>query len=114
MTSLDNDTVYSKDECGGLYLLPSAVSSFAISRMLQKGAWHHPAALILQVRIRYEKVLEEVNKYVPRYMEEMESVFDQSQDEERKRIVFLKEAFLSIHKHLDITNNEWWAAAFCL
>lgn len=59
-----------------------------------------------KVRSRYEKVLEEVNRYAPRYMEEMESVFDQSQDEERKRIVFLKQAFLSIHTHLDVTNNE--------
>lgn len=59
-----------------------------------------------QVRGRYEKVLEEVNRYAPRYMEEMESIFDQAQDEERKRIVFLKQAFLSIHKHLDVTNNE--------
>lgn len=68
----------------------------------------------LQVRARYEKVLEEVNRYAPRYMEEMESIFDQSQDEERKRIVFLKQAFLSIHKHLDITNNERWTAVFCV
>ncbi|XP_061567929.1 protein kinase C and casein kinase substrate in neurons 2 protein [Cololabis saira] len=59
-----------------------------------------------KVRARYEKVLEEVNRYAPRYMEEMESIFDQSQDEERKRIVFLRQALLSIHKHLDITNNE--------
>lgn len=59
-----------------------------------------------QVRGRYEKVLEEINRYAPRYMEEMESIFDQAQDEERKRIVFLKQAFLSIHKHLDVTNNE--------
>ncbi|XP_053299577.1 protein kinase C and casein kinase substrate in neurons protein 3 [Pleuronectes platessa] len=59
-----------------------------------------------KVRVRYEKVLEEVNRYAPRYMEEMESVFDQSQEEERKRIVFLKQAFLSINKHLDITTNE--------
>lgn len=60
----------------------------------------------LQVRTQYEKILDEVNRYVPRYMEEMETIFDQSQDEERKRIVFLKQAFLSIHKHLDITTNE--------
>lgn len=66
-----------------------------------------------QVRARYEKVLEEVNNYAPRYMEEMESVFDQSQEEERKRIVFLKQAFLSIHKHLDITNNERWSTVLC-
>lgn len=61
---------------------------------------------LLQVRARYEKFLDEVNRYVPRYMEEMETIFDQSQDEERKRIVFLKQTFLSIHKHLDVTNNE--------
>ncbi|XP_037333173.2 protein kinase C and casein kinase substrate in neurons protein 2 isoform X1 [Pungitius pungitius] len=60
----------------------------------------------VQVRGRYKKVLEEVNRYAPRYMEEMESIFDQSQDEERKRIVFLKQAFLSVHKHLDVTNDE--------
>ncbi|KAJ7989523.1 hypothetical protein DPEC_G00305430 [Dallia pectoralis] len=58
------------------------------------------------VRARYEKVLEEVTRYAPRYMEEMESIFDQSQEEERKRISFLKQAFLSIHRHLDVTNNE--------
>jgi len=58
------------------------------------------------VRARYEKVLEEVTRYAPRYMEEMESIFDQSQEEERKRISFLKQAFLSIHRHLDVTNND--------
>lgn len=62
----------------------------------------------VQVRARYEKVLEEVTRYAPRYMEEMESIFDQSQEEERKRISFLKQAFLSIHRHLDVTNNERW------
>uniref|UniRef100_A0A667YWC3 Zgc:91999 n=1 Tax=Myripristis murdjan TaxID=586833 RepID=A0A667YWC3_9TELE len=59
-----------------------------------------------KVRERYEKVLEEVTSCTPRYMEEMEAIFDQSQEEERKRISFLKQAFLSIHRHLDITNNE--------
>ncbi|KAJ8402508.1 hypothetical protein AAFF_G00365910 [Aldrovandia affinis] len=59
-----------------------------------------------KMRARYEKMLEEVTRYAPRYMEEMESIFDQSQEEERKRISFLKQAFLSIHRHLDITNND--------
>ncbi|XP_035253159.1 protein kinase C and casein kinase II substrate protein 3 isoform X1 [Anguilla anguilla] len=59
-----------------------------------------------KMRLRYEKVLEEVSRYAPRYMEEMECIFDQSQEEERKRISFLKQAFLSIHRHLDITNND--------
>jgi len=39
-------------------------------------------------------------------MEEMEAIFDQSQEEEGKRILFLKDAFLSIHKHLDVTGND--------
>ncbi|XP_047465515.1 protein kinase C and casein kinase substrate in neurons protein 1-like isoform X2 [Mugil cephalus] len=59
-----------------------------------------------KIRDRYEKMLEDVTSYTPRYMEEMEAIFEQSQEEERKRISFLKQAFLSIHRHLDITNNE--------
>lgn len=62
--------------------------------------------MLSQARDRYEKVLENLTGFAPRYMEEMESVFDQSQEEERKRISFLKQAFLSVHRHLDITNNE--------
>lgn len=67
----------------------------------------------LQARDRYEKMLEDVTSYTPRYMEEMEAIFEQSQEEERKRISFLKQAFLSIHRHLDITNNERWDARMC-
>lgn len=63
-----------------------------------------------QCKDQYEKALEDVSAYTPRYMEEMESIFEQSQEEERKRISFLKQAFLSIHRHLDVTNNERWAA----
>ncbi|KAG5262408.1 hypothetical protein AALO_G00274820 [Alosa alosa] len=59
-----------------------------------------------KARGKYEKVLEDVTSYAPKYMEEMEAIFDKSQEEERKRISFLKQAFLSIHRHLDVTNNE--------
>ncbi|XP_063077922.1 protein kinase C and casein kinase substrate in neurons protein 3-like [Engraulis encrasicolus] len=59
-----------------------------------------------KTRGKYEKVLEDVTAYAPRYMEEMEAIFDKAQEEERKRISFLKQAFLSIHRHLDVTNNE--------
>ncbi|XP_024140051.1 protein kinase C and casein kinase substrate in neurons 2 protein [Oryzias melastigma] len=59
-----------------------------------------------KARDQYEKGLEEVTSYTPRYMEEMEAIFEQSQEEEGKRINFLKQVFLSIHRHLDITNNE--------
>ncbi|KAG2455327.1 PACN3 protein, partial [Polypterus senegalus] len=58
------------------------------------------------MRARYEKVLEDVSRYAPRYMEEMETVFEKSQEMEQKRISFLKQAFLSIHSHLDVTTNE--------
>lgn len=54
----------------------------------------------------YEKVLEDVSSYTPRYMEEMEAIFEQAQEEERKRMSFLKQTFLSIHRHLDVTSNE--------
>ncbi|KAG8433952.1 hypothetical protein GDO86_012349 [Hymenochirus boettgeri] len=59
-----------------------------------------------KVRQRYEKSLQELNKYNPKYMEEMETVFDQSQQQEQKKILFLKQVLQSVHKHLDITNNE--------
>lgn len=62
--------------------------------------------LFSQTRDRYEKALEDVSAYTPRYMEEMEAIFEQAQEEERKRISFLKQVFLSIHRHLDVTNNE--------
>nr|XP_057918013.1 protein kinase C and casein kinase substrate in neurons protein 3-like [Doryrhamphus excisus]XP_057918014.1 protein kinase C and casein kinase substrate in neurons protein 3-like [Doryrhamphus excisus] len=65
-----------------------------------------------KARERYEKTLEDVTSYTPRYMEEMEAIFEQSQEEERKRISFLKQAFLSIHRHLDITNNEDMKAVY--
>ncbi|XP_060776757.1 protein kinase C and casein kinase II substrate protein 3 isoform X2 [Neoarius graeffei] len=57
-------------------------------------------------REHYMKVLDDLTSYTPRYMEEMELVFDQSQEQERKRISFLKNTLLSIHTHLDITNNH--------
>ncbi|XP_072128004.1 protein kinase C and casein kinase substrate in neurons protein 3 isoform X1 [Mobula birostris] len=59
-----------------------------------------------KVKQRYAKTIEDLNKYNPKYMEEMEMVFDQSQQMEQKRTIFLKQIFLSIHRHLDVTNNE--------
>ena len=89
------------------------------SRSIKETLWlweltasiHHKTVLLScpQCKEQYEKVLEDVSAYTPRYMEEMESIFEQSQEEERKRISFLKQAFLSIHRHLDVTNNERWA-----
>lgn len=68
----------------------------------------HKAPLVswMQCKEHYEKVLEDVSGYTPRYMEEMEAIFEQAQEEERKRMSFLKQTFLSLHRHLDVTNNE--------
>lgn len=65
-----------------------------------------------KVKQRYTKTIEDLNKYNPKYMEEMEMVFDQSQQLEQKRTVFLKQIFLSIHRHLDVTNNESFRSIF--
>ncbi|XP_053546786.1 protein kinase C and casein kinase substrate in neurons protein 1 [Bombina bombina] len=59
-----------------------------------------------KIRQRYEKSLQELNKYNPKYMEEMETVFDQSQQLEQKKIIFIKQALHSVHQHLDVTSNE--------
>ncbi|KAG8140405.1 hypothetical protein E2320_003076, partial [Naja naja] len=73
-----------------------------------------------KVRERYEKALQELDRCSPRYMEEMESVFEQGQALEQRRIVFLKSAFLALHRPVysdlhqaieEINDQEdlkWW------
>ncbi|XP_060112300.1 protein kinase C and casein kinase substrate in neurons 2 protein-like isoform X1 [Heteronotia binoei] len=56
-----------------------------------------------KVRERYEKALQELDRCSPRYMEEMETVFEQGQALEQRRIMFLKGAFLALHRRLDVT-----------
>ncbi|KAL8176850.1 UNVERIFIED_CONTAM: hypothetical protein K2H54_039389 [Gekko kuhli] len=56
-----------------------------------------------KVRERYEKALQELDRCSPRYMEEMETVFEQGQALEQRRIIFLKGAFLALHRRLDVT-----------
>ncbi|XP_072373779.1 protein kinase C and casein kinase II substrate protein 3-like [Scyliorhinus torazame] len=61
---------------------------------------------------RYEKALEELNKYNPKYMEDMEQVFDSCQDFERKRLRFFKDILLEFHKHLDVSSYDSFQAIY--
>lgn len=61
---------------------------------------------LLQTQEKYEKVLDELNKCTPQYIESMEQVFEQCQQFEEKRLNFLKEVLLDIKRHLNLAESS--------
>ncbi|KAJ8247702.1 hypothetical protein GJAV_G00249330 [Gymnothorax javanicus] len=60
----------------------------------------------------YEKALEELNRCNPRYMEDMEQVFEITQEAEKRRLCFFKEVMMDIHKHLDLSSYDSFRVLF--
>uniref|UniRef100_A0A8C4WU53 Protein kinase C and casein kinase substrate in neurons 3 n=1 Tax=Eptatretus burgeri TaxID=7764 RepID=A0A8C4WU53_EPTBU len=63
----------------------------------------------LKARERYERALQDLNTLTPKYMEDMEAVFDTCQAVELKRLSFFREVLLSVRHHLDLSVNP----SFC-
>ncbi|KAJ8402903.1 hypothetical protein AAFF_G00362170 [Aldrovandia affinis] len=61
---------------------------------------------------RYEKALEELNRCNARYMEDMEQVFEITQDAEKKRLRFFKEVLLDIQKQMDFSSSDSFKSLF--
>ncbi|TEA42313.1 hypothetical protein DBR06_SOUSAS1810084, partial [Sousa chinensis] len=61
---------------------------------------------------KYEKVLDDVGKTTPQYMEGMEQVFEQCQQFEERRLVFLKEVLLDIKRHLNLAENSSYVQVY--
>lgn len=61
---------------------------------------------MFQAKEKYEKTLDELSKSTPQYIENMEVVFESSQQFEEKRLNFLREVLLDIKRHLNLTESQ--------
>lgn len=67
---------------------------------------------VQKAKEKYEKSLDELSMCTPQYMENMEVVFEQWQQFEEKRLNFLREVFLDIKRHLNLTESQSYAAVY--
>eukprot|EP00069_Balaena_mysticetus_P017652 bmy_10958T0 len=67
---------------------------------------------VQKMQEKYEKVLDDVGKTTPQYMEGMEQVFEQCQQFEERRLVFLKEVLLDIKRHLNLAENSSYVQVY--
>ncbi|CAG9782498.1 unnamed protein product [Diatraea saccharalis] len=56
-------------------------------------------------REKYQKALEEISAYNPRYIEDMTTVFERCQQMEAQRLTFFKDVLFSFHKCLNISQE---------
>ncbi|XP_071501535.1 protein kinase C and casein kinase substrate in neurons protein 1-like isoform X4 [Diadema antillarum] len=65
-----------------------------------------------KLKDKYEKALDDITTYNPRYMEDMKVQFDKTQAFERKRLEFFKETLLATHRVLDLSVNPSFAQVY--
>lgn len=66
----------------------------------------------MRTKDKYEKALDDITTYNPRYMEDMKSQFDRTQSFEGRRLEFFKETLLSVQRVLDLSVNPSFAQVY--
>lgn len=66
----------------------------------------------IKAKDKYEKALDDITSYNPRYMEDMKGQFDRTQAFERRRLEFFKETLLSVQGVLDLSVNPSFAQVY--
>lgn len=60
---------------------------------------------VQRTKEKYEAALQEINSYNPKYIEDMQEVFDKCQQMEAQRLVFFKDVLFNIHKGLNVSQE---------